>query len=113
MTFQQRSARSTRVLGEGVKMMKGQSELLPLNPEWDHMLLDAFISANLDVLDHTTDAEITATGGRGGHEVRTWFAALAALQATGGYAASIEYYEPVDAWLTGMGILTAVPSEVR
>lgn len=110
MTFQQRFARSNRVLGEGVKMMQGKSELLALDPGWDRGLLDAFLAGDLTKLDHTPDDVLTKTGGRGGHEVRTWFAALACLREAGEYEGTVDYYEPVDAWLTGMGIFSAVPS---
>ncbi len=109
MTFQQRFARTNRVLGEGVKAREGKSELLPLDPEWDKGLLDAFMAGNLTTLDQMPDDVLTRTGGRGGHEVRTWFAALACLQEAGEYEGTVEYYEPVDAWLTGMGVFTAVP----
>ena len=65
-------------------------------------------AGDLAVLDGTTDAALAATGGRGGHEVRCWIAALAALGP--GYAAQTLFYEPVDAWITGMGVLTARPA---
>ncbi len=109
MTFQQRFARTNRVLAEGTKSLEGKSELLPLDPEWDKGLLDAFMTGDLTSLDQTPDDVLTQTGGRGGHEVRTWFAALACLQEAGEYQGTIEFYEPVDAWLTGMGVFTAVP----
>ena len=43
--------------------------------------------------------------GGGGHEVRTWVATLAALGA--GYAAEELFYEPIDEWIAGMGLLCA------
>ena len=110
MTFQQRFARSNRVVGEGAKALQGKSELLPLDPEWDKALLEDFKAGNLNALDGSSDDELTRVCGRGGHEVRTWFAALSCLnEAKGGYEGTVEFYEPVDAWLTGMGIFTAVP----
>ena len=109
MTFQQRFARSNRVLGEGTKALQGKSDLLPIDPVWDRMLLDGFLAGDLTTLDNTPDDILTRTGGRGGHEVRTWFAALACLQEAGAYEGTVEYYEPVDAWLTGMAVFTALP----
>jgi len=109
LTFQQRFARTSLVMQEGEKMMKGESKLRPLNPAWDQAMLDAFTTSKLDILDDIPDDELTRTAGRGGHEIRTWFATLAAFDVVGGYEASVEFYEPIEAWLTGMGILTAIP----
>ncbi|MFC3227714.1 3-carboxyethylcatechol 2,3-dioxygenase [Marinibaculum pumilum] len=108
LTPDQREARQERVYAEGERMAAGSSDLLPPDPGWDRMLLDAFQDGDLAVLDGTTDAALAATGGRGGHEVRCWIAALAALGP--GYAAETLFYEPVDAWITGMGVLTARPA---
>lgn len=109
MTFQQRFSRSNRVLGEGTKSLQGKSDLLALNPEWDKGLLDAFLAGDLTKLDQTSDEDLTKIGGRGGHEVRAWFAALACLKEAGEYDGTVDFYEPVDAWLTGMGVFSAVP----
>lgn len=72
-------------------------------------MLDGFITGDLTTLDQTPDDVPTQTGGRGGHEVRTWFAALACLQEAGDCEGTVENYEPVDTWLTGMGVFTAAP----
>jgi 2,3-dihydroxyphenylpropionate 1,2-dioxygenase len=89
-------------------MARKQSTLLPANPEWDRMILDALSVGDLSVLDQASHAAITTTGGRGGHEVRTWVAALAALGPD--YAATELFYETVEEWITGMGILQALPA---
>lgn len=105
------SARMTRqnnVMGEGPRYAAGQSKLLPLDVEWDKRLLDGFASGDLTVLDGLDDETITRTGGRGGHEVRCWIAALAALGQ--GYRSDVLFYEPIPEWLTGMGIMTATPA---
>lgn len=101
----QRLMRQTRAQQEGINLAAGTSSLLPLNPEWDRKLLEAFNGGNLSVLDETPDDKLTGVGGRGGHEVRTWIAALAALGA--GYRSDVLFYEPVNEWITGMGIMTA------
>jgi 2,3-dihydroxyphenylpropionate 1,2-dioxygenase len=105
MAHSQRFARENRARTEGSAMAAGRSDLRPVNREWDQSLLDAFVEGNLNLLDEATDAAIEQTGGRGGHEVRAWIAALAALRP--GYSAEILFYEGVDAWLTGMSILSA------
>lgn len=101
----QRFARQSKARTEGGAMASGRSSLLPANADWDRMLLDAFVAGELSVLDEVLDADIARTGGRGGHEARTWIAALAALQP--GYRATVHFYEAIDAWITGMGILVA------
>jgi 2,3-dihydroxyphenylpropionate 1,2-dioxygenase len=93
---------------EGSAMALGRSKLLPANAKWDRMMLNSFAAGELTLLDHATDTEITGAGGRGGHEVRTWIAALATLGA--GYSATELFYEPIDQWITGMGILRATPA---
>lgn len=101
----ERLMRQVRAKQEGINLAAGTSKLLPLNPDWDRKLLDAFGVGNLSILDDVPDDELTGLGGRGGHEVRTWVAALAALGA--GYRSDVLFYEPVNEWITGMGILTA------
>jgi 2,3-dihydroxyphenylpropionate 1,2-dioxygenase len=105
----QRLTRQGRVMQEGYNMAAGTSKLLPPDPGWDRMLLDAFVGGKLSVLDSTSDDELTRVGGRGGHEVRSWVAALAALGP--GYRASALFYEPINEWITGMGILTGTPAQ--
>jgi 2,3-dihydroxyphenylpropionate 1,2-dioxygenase len=104
MTPEQRAAREQRAADEGKAMAAGTSKLLPLDPKWDRDLMDAFLSGNVSVLDDTTDEGITAVGGRGAHEVRSWVATLAAL---GPYRAEELFYEPINEWIAGMGMLRA------
>ena len=54
-------------------------------------------------------ADIRRDGGRGGQEIRAWIAAFAALSACGEYDAEIHYYEPIQEWIAGMGMMTAEP----
>lgn len=89
-------------------MAAGRSTLLPADATWDRMLLNAFIAGDLTVLDEYSDEAITATGGRGGHEARAWVATLAALGPN--YSATEIYYDVIDEWITGMGVLKAVAS---
>lgn len=107
LTHAQRVARQQRVIEEGRKSRDGTSTLTPLNPDWDRALLDALAQGRLDLFDTADEAEMTAIGGRGGHEVRSWFAALAALGPD--YRAEELFYAPIDPWLTGMGIMIARP----
>lgn len=88
LSHEQRMIRQNRAAIEGMAMSAGRSQLLPLDPAWDRKLLDAFVAGNL--------------------EVRTWVSALGALGP--GYAARELFYEPIDEWITGMGILSATPA---
>ncbi len=101
----QRLMCQTRAQQEGINLAAGKSNLLPLNPEWDRSLLDAFSAGNLSVLDDIPEEEMTGIGGRGGHEVRTWVAALGAMGSD--YRSEVVFYEAINEWITGMGIMTA------
>jgi 2,3-dihydroxyphenylpropionate 1,2-dioxygenase len=101
-----RMARQQRVYDARFAYVEGTSPLLPLDPAWDRMFLDRLVAGDLAVADSWSDAEVTRIGGRGGHEVRTWIAALSAL---GRYRAEIAFYQPVKEWLTGTGLLIATP----
>lgn len=104
----QRMARQNTVLGLGARYAAGQSELRPIDPAWDQALLGSFAGGDLSLLDAMDDDAITRTGGRGGHEVRCWIAALAALGE--GYRTDLLFYEPIPEWITGMGLMTAAPA---
>ena len=101
----QRFARQNRAQLEGSAMAVGQSALLPANAEWDRTVLDAVLAGDLSTIEGWSNESISKTGGRGGHEVRTWIAALAGLGA--GYAATELFYGTIKEWLTGMGIVWA------
>jgi 2,3-dihydroxyphenylpropionate 1,2-dioxygenase len=107
LSYAQRVARQKLVYAESHKIIAGISESIPLNPEWDRKLLDAFCAGDLSVLDRTADEEISKVGGCGGHEVRTWIAALASLGPN--YTADVLFYESINEWITGMSVLTARP----
>lgn len=104
-----RLARQNRVYNAGHEYAAGTSPLLPLNPQWDMAFLEALRQGRLNVADAWTDEEITAAGGRGFHEVRSWVAALSALSAQGPSQVSIDFYEPVQEWITGMAVISAEP----
>jgi 2,3-dihydroxyphenylpropionate 1,2-dioxygenase len=98
------------VLREGQRFADASSERTPLNPTWDGAFLDALEAGRLDELAALDDADITRTAGAGGHEVRAWLAAAAALAAGGPYRAQRLYYRPIDPWIAGFGVVTAQPA---
>ena len=109
-TPEARKHRQSKVIAVGQRLAEGDlSAALPLNPEWDKDLLQRFKNADFDYLAQMTNDEIRRDGGRGGQEIRAWIAAFAALSAYGEYDAKIHYYEPIQEWIAGMGMMTAEP----
>ena len=109
LTPQARAAREDNVLREGRRFADASSDRTPLNPDWDRAFLDALEAGELHRLAAMDDAGITRAAGAGGHEVRTWLAAAAALAAAGPYRAQRLYYRPIDPWIAGFGVVTARP----
>lgn len=109
-TPEAREHRQSKVIAVGQRLAEGDlSAALPLNPEWDKDLLQRFKNADFDYLAQMTNDEIRRDGGRGGQEIRAWIAAFAALSTYGEYDAKIHYYEPIQEWIAGMGMMTAEP----
>lgn len=108
LNYTDRFTRQSRVLAMGDVFSAGSSSMRPLNEAWDRALLDALADGRLDAFDHVSDAAITEDGGCGGHEVRTWFAAMAAAAHGNLPPADIAYYEAIPEWITGCGILAAL-----
>ena len=109
-TPEAREHRQSKVIAVGQRLAEGDlSAALPLNPEWDKDLLQRFKNADFDYLAQMTNDEIRRDGGRGGQEIRAWIAAFAALSAYGEYNSEIHYYEPIQEWIAGMGMMTAEP----
>lgn len=83
-----------------------------INPEWDARFLATLGSPGWSKLAELT-VEDLAPAGAGGAEVRTWIAAAFAADT----ALPTVVYEPIEEWITGMGISAspnlAVPSLVR
>ena len=103
-----RNHRQSKVIAVGQRLANGDmSAALPLNPKWDKDLLQRFKHADFGYLATMTSEEIRRDGGRGGQEIRAWMAAFAALSAFGEYQAEIQYYEPIQEWIAGMGMMTA------
>jgi 2,3-dihydroxyphenylpropionate 1,2-dioxygenase len=105
----EREARTQRVILAAQRFVHDQNSLHPLNPEWDQQFLDILSDGRLAELDATGNAELSALAGKSTHEVKTWVAACAALQAFGPYQASDRYYREIPEWIAGFGTLSARP----
>ena len=110
-TMEARRARETANIEAAKKLAIGEGHTLPLNPGWDQEFMEALARGELDWLDKMGETELTALAGCGGHEVRTWVAAYAALGAAGPYKSKKLFYHDIAAWNAGMGIASAVPEK--
>ena len=110
MTPEQRSARQSAVMDAAKSFARGDSDLQPLNPEFDRQFLDILDTGRLDDLDKWSNAFIAAEGGNSAHEIRTWVAAFAALAAAGPYQTDVRYYKPTPELIAGFAVRTAVPA---
>jgi len=59
-------------------------------------------------LTHFQPVELREVAGRGANESLTWVAALAAQGAADDGRGTLEFYEPIDGWIAGMAMLSAV-----
>ncbi len=110
MTPEQRSARQTAVMEAAKSFAAGDSDLQPLNPEFDRQFLEIVDSGHLDDLDNWSNSFIANKGGNSAHEIRTWVAAFAALAAAGPYRTDVRYYKPAPELIAGFAVRTAVPA---
>lgn len=109
MTSEQRQARQAAVIEAARDFAGGESDLRPLNPAWDHRLLEIIDDGNLTDLDQWSNSFVTYEGGSSAHEIRTWIAAFAALETAGPYQTTVRYYKPAPELIAGFAIRTAVP----
>ena len=110
MTPEQRSARQTAVMDAAKSFAAGDSDLQPLNPEFDRQFLEIVDSGHLGDLDSWSNSFIANEGGNSAHEIRTWVAAFAALAAAGPYRTDVRYYKPAPELIAGFAVRTAVPA---
>lgn len=109
MTPEQRTVRQTAVMDAAKSFAAGESDLAPLNPEFDRQFLEIVDSGHLGDLDTWSNSFIANEGGNSAHEIRTWVAAFAALAAAGPYRTDVRYYRPAPELIAGFAVRTAVP----
>ncbi|SBS73588.1 2,3-dihydroxyphenylpropionate 1,2-dioxygenase [uncultured Mycobacterium sp.] len=110
MSPEGRAARQDAVIAAAHDFAHGQSPLQPLNPDWDHALLDLIDTNQLAEVDGWTNDWIAREAGNSAHEIRTWVAAFAALAAQGDYQTQQRYYRAAPELIAGFAIRTAVPA---
>lgn len=95
-----RNARAVAAAREPrVRAMGGQPDA-PVNAEWDAWFLLQLSVGELGPIIALGDEGLTERAGNGGHEIRTWLIGHAAAATPFAWTS----YEPVPAWITGMGI---------
>jgi 2,3-dihydroxyphenylpropionate 1,2-dioxygenase len=108
ITAEQRAARQTAVMAAATDFANGEGPMHPLNPDWDHALLELIDTNRVDEVDAWSNEWIAAEAGSSAHEIRTWIAAFAALGAQGPYETTQRYYRAVPELIAGFAIRTAV-----
>lgn len=94
------------------KLARGEGKALPLNPHWDQEFMAQMAAGDLSSICALDEVGLTQLAGCGGHEVRTWVAAYAALGALGPYQPRFIYYRDIPQWNAGMGIAAAASAMV-
>jgi 2,3-dihydroxyphenylpropionate 1,2-dioxygenase len=85
----------------GVRAMGGDPDAR-VNEEWDAWFLDRLRDLDLEAITALGHDGLEQQAGSGGHEIRTWLIAAAAVREPLVWTS----YEPVPEWITGMGIGT-------
>lgn len=89
------------VMGSGgISHWVGMAEMGKINPDFDHMVLDAVTSGRIEDLLALSDEQILAEGGNGAMEIRQFVCAMGAVANTGG---NVIAYEPWKGGVTGLG----------
>lgn len=103
-----RAARQARTIAAAEAFTAGTSTLHPLNAEWDRKLMEQLAARDWAALDAYRNADITADAGGSAHEVKTWVAAVAAMDAacSGAWQAEERYYREIPEWIAGFGALS-------
>ena len=87
---------------------RGEGPCQALNPAWDRDVIALCMSGNIAGFDAFQPAQVRELAGRGANEILTWVAALAAQGVAGDARRTLEFYEPIDGWIAGMAMLSAV-----
>ncbi|MBK6413923.1 3-carboxyethylcatechol 2,3-dioxygenase [Sphingopyxis sp.] len=92
------------------KLARGEGVATPLAPDWDRAFMAQMAAGDFTTIAAMGEAELTRLAGCGGHEVRNWVAAYAAMAAAGPFTPRHILYHPIPQWNAGMGIAAAEPA---
>lgn len=96
--------REARVIGNARELAAGFGSLKAPDREWDRVFIERLLALRLKACDRYTDEEIDRKAGFGGHEVRVWVAAFAAMRAARRFTPKLDFYRVIPEWITGMAV---------
>lgn len=95
-------ARVALVGAGGLSHWVGMPGMGRIDAAFDRWFLDRLAAGRAEEVLALTDADVERAG-NGAHEIRSWLTVAGAVP---GRRARVLAYEPVTAWVTGMGVLT-------
>jgi 2,3-dihydroxyphenylpropionate 1,2-dioxygenase len=95
------------VIGNAKELAAGFGNLMAPDRDWDRVFLEQLMAMKLEACDRYTDAEIDSKAGFGGHEVRVWVSAFAAMRAARKVKPRLDFYRVIPEWITGMAVAHA------
>lgn len=103
----ERAAREARVKEFGREVHEGRGRIMPLNPEWDALVLDMLEQGRWDFFDDLEPGQVSKKSGSAANEILCWVAATAAMDACTPYRVVQKDYMPAPGWIAGVGHLAA------
>ena len=96
------------LLGQGgLSHWVGMARMGEINDAWDRHVLDLFARGEGAQIAAWSREQIEEAG-NGAHEIRSWLTLAGAME---GHRAEVLAYEPVSAWVTGMGVMRYTTSD--
>lgn len=107
-TPEARDARQKRTVAAARAFAAGEAGLHALNPEWDQTFMRQLCARDWRAIDAYRNDEVTEQAGASTHEVKSWVAASAAMDAAckGHWQGRARYYRAIPEWVAGFGALT-------
>jgi protocatechuate 4,5-dioxygenase beta chain len=85
----------------GISHWVGTAEMGKVNPAFDRQALQLVENGDVVGLSAMSDEYILREGGNGAFELRNWMVAMGAMP---GCRGRVIAYEPMEAWVTGLGL---------
>ena len=89
-------------------LAQGESPILPPDAAWDKKFIALLLQQKLEAFDDWGDDDIEREGGFGGHEIRCWLAAFAAMKGAGTFTAAERFHAVIPEWGTGMAVVAGM-----
>lgn len=95
-------ARVALIGAGGLSHWVGMPGMGRIDAGFDRWFLDCLAGGRVDEVLGLSDADVEAAG-NGAHEIRSWLTVAGAVDGAPGHVLA---YEPITAWVTGMGVFT-------